>query len=91
MKPVTILHTPRLFYDGAEGIAIVAVSVRIDPDEGLVLWGFRDGHAGVWAYRQVGHRRLEWLPDWEYRPAYREVVRKVERAWPVWRERKKHA
>ncbi len=81
MKPrIHIFLRPRLYRFGGEPVAIVGATVRLAPDEGLLLWGYRPHNCGVYAFRIVGWHRVTtsevW--GWWYRPAYREARRVFE-------------
>ena len=67
--------------DGPTPVVVVAASVRREPDEGLVLWGFHG--ATLQAYRLVGKAEVVHLggTDWGLRPAYRAMAEGLERSW----------
>jgi len=74
MKPkFKKLYPPRLFYTASdEPVAVIGASIRVEPDEGLVLWARRPHNAGIHPYRISTDGKLNpfsvW--GWEYRPAY---------------------
>ncbi len=62
-------------------VVIVAASVRLEPDEGLILWGYHQ--ATLHAYRVVGKGEVVHLAGlpWELRPAYRSAAESLDRSW----------